>query len=87
MRKNIVGQRMKCSMRWSVAGGPAPPTVLPFRDYAHRGSRTNPRVYSGTRGSKSDELHLICDAVSGMTDGQLISLHDELSEVSHGDGS
>ena len=45
------------------------------------------RVYESTRQTKSDKLHLVCDAVSGMTDSYLIALHDELSEVSHGGGS
>ena len=56
-----------------------------FESYVNsRISENYERVYDNTGKSRSDKLHLVCDAVSGMTDGYLSSLHDELREVWHG---
>lgn len=59
-----------------------------FESYVYsRISENYRRVYEGSERSKADRLHLVCDAISGMTDRYLISIHDELSELSHGSGS
>ncbi len=56
-----------------------------FENYVRsRISENYRRVYEDTKKSESDRLHLLCDAVSGMTDSYLVSIHDELSEVWHG---
>ena len=41
-------------------------------------------AHEDTKKTESDRLQLLCDAVSGMTDSYLVSIHDELSEVWHG---
>ena len=58
-----------------------------FEGYTYsRISENYRRVYESTARSKSDKLHLVCDAVSGMTDSYLISIHDELKGLQHGGG-
>lgn len=50
-----------------------------FEDYVwSRISENYRRVYEKTDKSPEDKLHLVCDTVSGMTDGYLTSIHDEL---------
>lgn len=59
-----------------------------FEDYVHsRISKNYQRVFDSTKKTRADQLHLVCDAVSGMTDSYLMALHEELSEVWHGGGS
>ena len=59
-----------------------------FEDYVHsRISRNYRRVFESTKETRADQLHLVCDAVSGMTDSYLMALHEELSEVWDGGGS
>ena len=57
-----------------------------FGDYAYsRISENYRRVYDeDTLPSCADKLHLLCDQISGMTDGYLISLHDELAALRNG---
>ena len=53
-----------------------------FDDYMYsRLPETCRRVYEGTNRSCSDKLHLLCDVVAGMTNSQLISLHDDLKDL------
>lgn len=50
-----------------------------FENYVYsRISENYRRVYESTNKTKEDQLHLVCDAVSGMTDSYLTSMHDEL---------
>ena len=56
-----------------------------FEDYVYsRISENYRRVYEKTDRSKQHRLHLVCDAVAGMTDGYLVSLHDDLKELDSG---
>ena len=57
----------------------------PFAKYAYgRISENYRRVYEDSDKAYSDKAHLLCDAVSGMSESYLISLNDELTEL-HGD--
>ena len=56
-----------------------------FEDYVYsRISENYRRVYEKTDRSKQHRLHLVCDAVAGMTDSYLVSLHDDLKELDSG---
>ena len=56
-----------------------------FEKYVYsRISENYRRVYEQTCKSAQHQLHLVCDAVSGMTDGYLTSLHNELKELRGG---
>ena len=58
-----------------------------FEDYVRsRISENYRRVYESTDKTTSDQIHLVCDTVSGMTDSYLISMYNELSELQHGVG-
>lgn len=57
----------------------------PFADYAYqRISENYRRVYESSKQSFYDKSQLLCDAISGMTDSYLISLHNELRPLSNG---
>ena len=54
----------------------------PFAKYAYgKISENYRRAYGNSDGECSDKAHLLCDAVSGMTEGFLVSLHDELKAL------
>lgn len=54
----------------------------PFSKYAYgRISENYLRVYEATEKSLNDKCHLLCDAISGMTERYLIQFHDELSNL------
>lgn len=54
----------------------------PFAKYAYRKISENyRRVYEKTERTECDRAHLLCDAVSGMTEGFLVSLHRELKDL------
>lgn len=58
-----------------------------FEDYVRsRISENYRRVFESTNRTKPDQLHLVCDAVSGMTDNYLISLYNEFEGLQHGVG-
>jgi len=57
----------------------------PFASYAYnRISENYRRVFEKTDKDQYAKCQLLCDAVSGMTDSYLISLHDELRPLSEG---
>ena len=54
----------------------------PFAEYAYgRISENYRRVYENSRQEDRDRWHLLCDAISGMTEQYLASLHDELKAL------
>ena len=56
-----------------------------FEDYVRsRISENYRRAYRKTDKSTQHKLHLVCDAVAGMTDSYLVSTHDELKELDDG---
>ena len=53
-----------------------------FAQYAYGGILENyRRVYESTERHDTDKQHLLCDAISGMTEQFLVSLHGELKEL------
>ena len=53
-----------------------------FEDYIRsRISENYKRVYKMSDKTTQDKLHLVCDAVAGMTDRYLVSMHDDLAEL------
>ena len=53
-----------------------------FTQYAYGGISENyRRVYESTERHDTDKQHLLCDAISGMTEQFLVSLHGELKEL------
>ena len=48
------------------------------------GNRQTLRLLTKLQILNSDKAHLLCDAISGMTDSYLISLHNELSALDNG---
>ena len=54
----------------------------PFARYAYgRISENYRRVYENSKGEDCDKAHLLCDAISGMTEQYLVSLHGELKAL------
>ena len=54
----------------------------PFARYAYgRISENYRRVYESGGGNEDDKAHLLCDAMSGMTERYLVSLHRELKAL------
>lgn len=54
----------------------------PFAKYAYgRISENYRRVYEQSNKDYSDKAHLLCDAVSGMSESYLVSLRDELKKL------
>ena len=61
------------------------PDRTPFTKYGYgRISENYRRVYEKSCKSLSDMAHLLCDAISGMTDSYLISVHNQLTELDSG---
>lgn len=53
-----------------------------FEDYVRsRISENYKRVYEMSNKTTQDKLHLVCDAVAGMTDRYLISMHYDLAKL------
>ena len=54
----------------------------PFAKYAYgRISENYRRVYENSKGEDCDKAHLLCDAISGMTEQYLVSLHGEFKAL------
>ena len=54
----------------------------PFAKYAYgRISENYRRVYKDTSETTTDRAHLLCDAISGMTEGFLVSWHNDLQAL------
>jgi len=54
----------------------------PFARYAYgRTSENYRRIYDNSPGDIEDKAHLLCDAISGMMEGFLVSLHSELGTL------
>lgn len=54
----------------------------PFARYAYgRISENYRRVYEDSGKKPVDKAHLLCDAISGMTEGFLVSWHNELQAL------
>ena len=61
------------------------PDLSPFTRYGYgRISENYRRIYEAGCRNLTDKAHLLCDAISGMTDSYLISLHDELTALENG---
>ena len=61
------------------------PSHSPFTRYGYgRISENYRRIFERSCKQPSDKAHLLCDAISGMTDSYLISLHNELSALDNG---
>ena len=67
-------------MLWEGIAGHG--TGDPFAQYAYgRISENYRRVYESNRGQLGSEEHLLCDAVSGMTEQFLVALHSDLKAL------